>query len=183
MDAIECMHRRRSIRSYQANPVARELIEELLWAAVQAPTPPASGNDAWAICVIEGHARLERYGERARVYAFEHQPSGRPWEWTVRPGFKVFWGAPVLVLLCARTGNLEAAFDCCRAGQNLLLAAQARSLGACWVGAPIPWLADARTHDELALPQGFEPAVAIILGYPAETPTGSPRPRPRVQWL
>ncbi len=183
MDVIECMHGRRSIRAYGAAPVARPLIEEILWAAVQAPTPPVSGNDAWAVCVVEGRERLEGYGARALVYAFEHQPGDRPWEWTTRPGFKVFWGASALVLLCARVGNSEAPFDCCRAGQNLLLAAHARGLGACWVGAPMPWLADPQTHAELAIPTGFSPAVAIILGEPAESPAGTPRPRPQIQWL
>ena len=182
MSPIECMHTRRSIRAYGAEPVARELIEDVLWAAVQAPTPPVSGSDAWAICVIEGRDRLESYGERARLYAFEHQPVGRPWEWTVRPGFKVFWGAPVLALLSARAGNSEAPFDCCRAGQNLLLAAHAKGLGACWVGAPIPWLSERETQQELGIPDGFVPVVAVILGYPAESPAGSPRPRPRVHW-
>ena len=134
MEPIECMHARRSIRAYKADAVGREVIEEVLWATVQAPTPPVSGNKAWAICVVEGQDRLEKYGERARLFAFEHQPVERPWEWTVRPGFKVFWGAPVLVLLCTRVGNSEAPFDCCRAGQNLLLAAHAKGLGACGVG-------------------------------------------------
>jgi len=182
MEPIECMHARRSIRAYKADAVGREVIEEILWAAVQAPTPPVSGNEAWALCVVEGQDRLEKYGERARLFAFEHQPPERPWEWTVRPGFKVFWGAPVLVLLCARVGNSEAPFDCCRAGQNLLLAAHAKGLGACWVGAPIPWLSERQTQLELGVPEGFVPAVAIILGYAAESPAGSPRPRPNIHW-
>ena len=46
MDPIECMHTRRSIRAYKPDPVARELAEELLWATVQAPTPPVSGAEA-----------------------------------------------------------------------------------------------------------------------------------------
>jgi len=183
MDPIECMHGRRSIRAYSPEPVPRELLEDILWAAVQAPTPPVSGNEAWALCLIEGRERLQGYGERARLYAFEHQPPEKPWEWTVRPGFQVFWGAPALALLCARIGNAEAPFDCCRAGQNLLLAAHAKGLGACWVGAPMPWLSDPQTQQELGIPAGFAPAVAIILGHPAERPAGSPRPRPAVRWL
>lgn len=177
------MHTRRSIRAYQAEPIARDLVEEILWATVQAPTPPVSGAEAWALCVIEGRERLERYGQRAKQYAFEHQPAERPWEWTVRPGFKVFWGAPLLVLLCSRHGNPEAPFDCCRAGQNLLLAAHAKGLGSCWVGAPLPWLSDAKTQQELGVPEGFAPSVAITLGYPTESPVGSPRARPIVHWL
>ena len=182
MDAIECMHARRSIRAYQPRPVDRSLLEELLWAAVQAPTPPVSGSEPWVIYVVEGQERLERYGQRAKQYAFEHQPSDRPWEWTVRPGFKVFWGAPVLVLLCARLGNPEP-FDCCRAGQNLLIGAHARGLGACWVGAPLPWLSAVETKQELGIAPSFEPSVAIILGHPTEQPTGSPRSRPSIQWV
>ena len=89
MDAIECIHAGRSIRAYQPRPVDRSLLAEILWAAVQAPTPPVSGNGPWAIYVLEVQARLEQYGQRAKQYAFEYQPSGRLWEWTVRPGFKV----------------------------------------------------------------------------------------------
>ncbi len=182
VDALDCMHARRSIRAYAARPLGRELLADILWAAVQAPTPPVSGNEPWAVCVIEGGERLEDYGRRALQYAFEHQPADHPWEWTVRPSFKVFWGAPVLVLLCARLGNPEARFDCCRAGQNLLVAAHARGLGSCWIGAPMPWLAVPQVQEELGLPAGFEPSVAIVLGHPAEQPPGNPRPRPKIQW-
>jgi GrpB-like predicted nucleotidyltransferase (UPF0157 family)/nitroreductase len=183
MDAIQAMHERRSIRAYQSRQVPRELVEELLWAAVQAPIPPVSGNEPWRIVVLQGAELLERLGERARQYAFEHQPPGRPWEWTTRPGFKVFWGAPMLVLLCARATSPEAAFDCCRAGQNLVIAAHARGIGSCWVGAPMPWLSDAAVQRELGIPDGFVPSVAIVLGYPAEHPVGNPKPRPGIHWV
>jgi nitroreductase len=183
MDAIEAIHGRRSIRAYRAEPVERPLIEDLLWAAAQAPTPPVSGNEAWSFAVIEGRERLAALGERARRHAREHQPPGRPWSWTERPGFEVFWGAPVLVIISARSGNPEAPFDCCRAGQNLLLAAHARGLGACWVGAPMPWLTAPGVAQELGLRDGYTPSVAVVLGLAAEQPAGNPRPRPQIHWL
>lgn len=182
MDVFEAVHSRRSIRKYRPDPVDRTLLEELLYAAVQAPTPPVSGATPWALCVIEGVERLAGYGARAKQYARDHQPEGRPWEWSERPDFKVFWGAPALILFCARKGNPETPFDCSRAGQNLMLAAHARSLGSCWVGAPLPWLHSAGVAEELGLPVGFDPVVAIIVGYPAEQPLGEPRPRPAVMW-
>lgn len=182
MDALEAMHTRRSIRAYEPQPVPRPLIEELLWAAVQAPIPPVSGDEPWAILVIEGRERLQDYGHRARQYAFDHQPADRPWEWTTRPGFEVFWGAPTLVLLSARRGNPEAVLDCARAGQNLVIAAHARGLGSCWVGAPMPWLSQPEVQRELGVPAGFEPAAAITLGYPAEQPRGNPKARPPIHW-
>jgi nitroreductase len=183
VDVIEAIHSRRSIRAYRSDPVDRALLEELLYAAVQAPTPPPSGTNPWALCVIEGIERLARFGVRARQYAHDHQPDGRPWAWTERPGFKVFWDAPTLVLFCARTGNPETPFDCCRAAQNFMLAAHARALGSCWVGAPLPWLHSPGVADELGLPAGYEPVVAIVVGHPAEQPIGSPRPKPTIAWL
>ena len=100
----------------------------------------------------------------------------------VDAAFKVFWDAPNLVLLCGRRGNPETPFDCHRAAQNLLLAAHARGLGSCWVGAPMPWLASPGIAAELGLPADFDAVVAISLGYPAEAPLGSPRPKPKIHW-
>ena len=182
MDVIEAMHARRSIRAYRPERVDRALIEDLIWAAAQAPTPPASGETPWSFCVIEGVDRLAVYGARAKQYARDHQPEGRPRTWTESPDFKVFWDAPALVLICGRGGIREAPFDCCRAGQNLMLAAHARGLGSCWVGAPLSWLNSPDVAEELGLPAGFDPMVAIILGYPAQTPVGNPRPRPFINW-
>ncbi|WP_143684433.1 nitroreductase family protein [Variovorax sp. KK3] len=183
MDALEAIHGRRSIRAYQKAPLSRALIEELLWAAVQAPTPPVSGTVPWKLCMLEGAERLAAYGLRAKEYARTHQPEGEHWEWPTRPGFEVFWGAPVLVLICAQAGNAEARYDCCRAGQNLLIAAHALGVGTCWIGAPIPWLRSEGVARELGMPEGYDAEVAVVMGVAAQTPVGQPRPRPDVAWL
>lgn len=183
MNVLAAIHSRRSIRRYRPDPVDRGLMEELLYAAVQAPTPPVSGTTPWALCVIDGVERLAAYGDRAKQYACDHQPDGSPWTWAERPDFKVFWGAPAVVLFCARMGNPETPFDCCRAAQNFMLAAHARALGSCWVGAPLPWLRSPGVADELGLPAGFDPVAVIVVGHPAEQPLGSPRPRPAIAWL
>ena len=179
MDVIQAIHGRRSVRRYRPDPVARKLIEDILWAAVQAPSPPVSGDTPWALCVYEGVERIAGYGERAMRYAREHLPAAK---WPEITGFKVFWDAPALVLICAKAGNAETSFDCCRAGQNLMLAAHSHGLGSCWVGAPIPWLLSPGIAQELGLPAGYDPVVAIVVGYPAEVPTGNPRARPQITW-
>ena len=44
MDVIEAIHTRRSIRSYSPRLVERELIEDIIWDAAQAP-PRSAGNN------------------------------------------------------------------------------------------------------------------------------------------
>ena len=182
MDVIEAMHSWRTIRAYGPEPVQRSVITDLLWHAVQVSTPPHN-QTPWALCVLEGTDRIEGYGQRAMDFARRHRPPGEPgWGWVDRPGFRVFWGAPVVVLVCARSGNLEAPFDCCRAGQNLTLAAHFQGLGSCWVGAALPWLRAKGTATELGVPPDFEPCVVMLLGYPERRPEPKSRPYPDVTW-
>lgn len=178
MDVLAAIHSRRSIRKYLPDPVPRDVIEDILWAAVQAPTPPVSGETPWSILVIEGVAVLDNFGQRAMQFAREHTDA----KWPHMSGFKVFWDAPALILISAQHDNAEAMLDCCRAGQNLLLAAHAKGLGTCWLGAPIPWLSTPEVKEEIGIDRGFEPAVAIACGFAAEAPVGRPRLRPHIHW-
>lgn len=182
MNVLEAIHGRRSVRAYTPEAVPRTLLEDLLWDAAQAPTPPQSGDTPWAFVVIEGRERLSQLGKKALAHARQHRGQSPDWDWCDRPGFKVFWDAPVAVLICAQTGPAETGFDCCRAGQNLLLAAYARGLGSCWVGAPLPWLRSAGVAAHLGVPAGFVPAAVIVLGHVAEVPSGHPRSRPHIVW-
>ena len=175
MDVIAAIHGRRSVRSYDPRPVERELIERVIEDAAQAP-PPFRGQVPWAFNVLQGVERIAAYGARAMEYARERRRDEPGGGWLDRPGFKIFWDAPVVIIISGPDG------DCCRAGQNLMLAAHAKGLGSCWLGAPMPWLHSAGVAEELGLPRGIEPVVAVVLGHPADSPAGNPRPRPQIVW-
>ena len=183
MEALQAIHSRRTIRAYRPDTVDRAVLARILWAAVQAPTPPVSGRAPWKLFVIEGAERLRAYGDRARQFAHEHQPPGQPCSWTTRQGFEVFWNAPAVVLFCANSAAPEAPHDCCRAAQNMLIAANALGLGTCWVGAPIPWLNSPAVAEELGIPHGYHASATVLVGYPDEQPVGEPRPEPEIVWL
>ena len=108
MDVIAAIHGRRSVRSYQPTPVPRELIEAIITDSAQAP-PPFRGIVPWAFNVIDGAKRIAVYGERAMDYARTHRPES---SWLNRPGFKIFWDAPAVVII---SGPVD---DCARAGQR-----------------------------------------------------------------
>ena len=177
MDVVEAMHSWRSIRAYRPEPRDRAVIEDLLWHAVQVSTPLFSGDAPWAFAVLEGVERIEAFGERAKAYARDHRPPGRRGLGLDRAArLPRALGAPAVVLICARGGNSQTPFDCCRAGQYLMLAAHAGGLGSCWVGAPLPWLQTPGVAEELALPDGYVPVVAMLLGHPVDRPEPKSRP-------
>lgn len=182
MNIIDAMHGRRSVRSFKPAPLPRPMVEDLLWHAAQIPLPPISNDSSWVFVLVEGQARLEAFGARAKDFAAAHQPPGQSWSWPARGDFDVFWGAPLLVLICARHGHPEAPFDACRAGQNLALVAHARGLGSCWVGSPMPWLHSDEGQQATSVPDGFDAAVALVLGWPALTSPGQSRPKPPLVW-
>jgi F420 biosynthesis protein FbiB-like protein len=96
--------------------------------------------------------------------------------------------APLLILVCLTMAEMDRYADAARqqnewlmavqsvamAGQNLLLAAHADGLGACWLCAPL-FAADA-VRDILDLPADWQPQGLISVGYPAETRTKSRQP-------
>jgi len=175
MDVIEAIRSRRSIRDYRPDLLPRALIGAVISDAAQAP-PPFAGQVPWTFTVLEGVERIVRLGARAKAYARDHRPDGGGWAWTEREDFKVFWNAPVVVII---SGPVE---DCCRAGQLILLSAHARGLGACWVGAPMLWLRTAEAKAEVGIPADLTPVSAICLGYAAAVPEPREPVEPTVIW-
>ncbi|WP_274628083.1 nitroreductase family protein [Arvimicrobium flavum] len=183
MDAITAIHTRRSIRDYLPRTVERSLVEDILWDAAQAPTTPASGEEPFAFVVVEGAERIAGYGASALQYAKDHRPPGPGYDWVDRPGFSVFFNAPVVVVVCGWIDSHgQALQDCTRAGQNLMLSAHARRLGACWVGAPMLWVRSETARELLGMPDGYDPFAVLTLGYPAAVGDGRARARPKIVW-
>jgi len=84
--------------------------------------------------------------------------------------------AAMAIVVC---GDLDAAFerqisyllqDCAAAIENLLLAAHAQGLGACWVGIHPGEPLIKRVKELLSLPGSIVPVAAISLGQPSEQP-------------
>lgn len=175
MDVIAAIHGRRSVRSYRPTLVPRELIEAVILDAAQAP-PPFRGQVPWSFNVIEGVERIAAYGERAMDYARAHRPEGPGTGWIERPGFKIFWDAPVVIVISGPVG------DCSRAGQNLMLSAHARGLGTCWVGSPMPWITTPEVRSELNIPSSLTPVAVLCVGYAAAEPEPVVHEKPPIIW-
>ncbi|MDD5698975.1 MAG: nitroreductase family protein [Victivallaceae bacterium] len=157
---IDFIKKRRSVRKFRKLPVTDEQVTRLLEAAMAAPS--AVAKDPWRFIVV-------RRPEHLRTIA-GFLPNG---------GFLP--DADVGIIVC---GDLDAAHsnslsyllqDCSAAIENLLLAASALDLGACWLGVHPREDRIENISKFCKLPENIIPVAVIAIGVPAIAP--DPRTR------
>ena len=179
MDAI--LHRR-AVRDYSPRPVEKEIIDKLLFAAVQAPS--AMNQQPWGFAVFHGHQRLRDYSERAKLhlvatYPVTFEPHSRA-ELYENPSYDIFHGANTLIVIYAMSGGLNPNEDCCLAAENLMLAAYGLGLGTCPIGFARPWFDLPETKRELDVPEHYHAVFPVVVGYPAGITARTERDEPNV---
>ena len=161
MDVLEAIRTRRSIRRYQRRPVPEELIQQVLAAAMSAPS--ARNAQPWQFVVLDDRAIL------GQIPSFA-------------PNAEMVRAAPLAILVCADL-SLEISpgywpIDCAAATQNLLLAVQGLGLGAVWCGVYPREERMEGFRRLFDLPPNIVPHSLVSLGYPAEQPPGADRFQP-----
>lgn len=189
---------RRSIRRYRPEPVPELVVQELLAAATYAPS--AHNRQPWRFAIIQTQATKDRLAAAmgARLRA-DLQADGVPPERIEQDAgrsYQRITNAPLLILVCLTMEDMDSYPDPRRqhhewtmatqsvamAGQNLLLAAHAQGLGACWMCAPL-FCPDV-VRQALVLPPHWEPQGLITIGYPAEAKVKERAPlESRVLWV
>jgi nitroreductase len=183
LDVLQAIADRRSIRRYTDRPIAREAIEQIMAATVQAPS--AKNQQPWRFVVLEGKAAvaLAQIMKQSAAGLTEAGEDIGSLAWTAA----VVEQAPASILIydAAPPAEIPAAFhedyrfvmlqSIGGAIQTMLLAAQALGLGSLWICDVLyceheisRWVG--HTDDKLV--------AAVSLGYAAE----SPRARPRRPW-
>jgi nitroreductase len=146
---------RRSVRKYQDRQVPQEMLEDLLQAAMAAPS--AVVKDPWHFLVIRDRDSLNRLAE-------------------VLPNAPMLRQAPAAIVVC---GDIERAHDrqesfmlqdLSAAVENVLLAANALGLGACWLGVHPRQERMDGIRRLFNLPDHIIPVAGIAVGWPAEQP-------------
>lgn len=177
MDAITAINQRTSVRRFRAEPVPKELIEQLLECAVRAPNHKLT--QPWRFTVLTGAARDRfaelRAGHRLKRFDNPSAPEALAAADKVRretretPAFVVIMSA---VSLDEITREEDYAASMMAAG-NLMIAAESLGLGTYLKTGGI--MRDPAVLELVRVPEGFRIVSVISLGYPAEAE--SPRRR------
>ena len=180
---------RRSIRRYRPQMPPDAAIARLLDSAAMAPS--AHNRQPWRYVVIADQALKARLacamGARLAADRRHDGDAEADIQADVERSYRRITAAPIVIVVAltlvemdryaddkrSRAEYLMAVQSTAMATQNLLLAAHAEGLGACWMCAPLFCPADVR--DTLNIPPDWEPQGLVTLGYPAQT--GKLRPR------
>lgn len=183
MELMTAIRDRRATRAYTSESIDRTTVKRLIDAAVQAPS--AMNLQPWAFVVFEGAQHLKAFSDEAkRVLLGAGQLDFNP---DVRrmlndPAFNIFYGAPVLIVICATSDQSQAAEDCCLAAQNLMLAAHDAGLATCPIGFARPWLNLPETKRRIGIDESYHPVIDLILGHPSGATERHGRKTPVIEW-
>ncbi len=161
MELFETIFNRRSIRRYETRQVEEEKVQEILKAAMFAPS--ARNSQAWHFMVITDRTILDEIR-------------------CVHPYAGMLAEAPLAILVCGdksidpSEGYLNT--NCSAATQNILLAAHALGLGSVWLGVFPREERIKAIAEVLRLPQHILPISLIAIGYSAEKPEKPERFKP-----
>ena len=139
-----------SIRKYQTKEVEQEKIEQLLRAAMAAPS--ACNQQPWEFYVVTNKEVIQQLAA-ASPYA----------------GCAA--GAPVVFVPCFRHEGIAPEYfniDLSAAVENLLLEADAQGLGAVWMGISPSEERMGAVRKVLNIPSELSPFALVPCGYPAE---------------
>lgn len=158
MDAIECIKKRRSIRTYLDKPVPKEILSDIVDCGRMAAT--ARNVQPIEFIVVTDQNMRERLAELCEHGKFFSE-----------------CGAVVVVVSEDTKYYLE---DGCAATQNVLNAARAYGLGSCWVaGDKKPYCDDII---ELLGAKGFKLVSLVAVGYAENLETGIKKKELPIHW-
>lgn len=171
MDVLEAIYSRRSIRSFNEQPVPDDLLYQILSAGTRAPS--AGNMQAWEFVLVRSEEGKRKLVDTTDAGLTAHGGIHTQ-EWIMQ--------APVVVIVCSdlkrMTGrygqkgrSLMTIMDCMLCVENMLLAATHFGLGTCCV---VGFDAE-KLKEVLPIPKEIKPLLLIPLGYPTHQPAATYR--------
>lgn len=153
-DVFECMKNSHSIRRFKPEPIPENVLTRILESACWAPS--AGNLQPWYFYVVKNQKMRDQIFE----VSFEQEQIRQ---------------APLLIVILAdparsneryheRGAQLYCLQDTAAAAQNMLLAAEALDIGACWIGA----FDEVKVQTLLEAPPRLRAVAMLAMGYSDE---------------
>ena len=156
---LELVKKRASCRKYIDKTIPEEIICYCLEAVQN--TPSACNKQPWRFIIVQEKELRSQICKKGLL-------PGIPMPWLQQ--------APIIVVICAETSFFTHKFastlsgvkyhliDIGIAGEHLVLAAESKKLGSCWIG----WFKEKQIKKILSIPKNIKVLSLISLGYPAD---------------
>ncbi len=182
MQLFEVLENRHSIRAYRPDPVPRELLDKMVYAASLAPS--AFNEQPWRFYIASGESR-KRLGEimvQGTYYLEEYMVVlGHEMNEHVLRWYSELGGAPIVIACTAPRvdddfARLNKHLSMGAAIQNMLLVATELGLGACMLTFSF-WVRD-EIGEMLGVPDDRVLIALVSVGYSIEDPVAPGRQLP-----
>ena len=165
MNTMDCIAARKSVREFDKRSVEKEKLEQIVRAALYAPTGMHL-YDSLHLTVLATHEAVDKFTDLARKQSGDAQAD---------PAH----GAGALIVVSGRRPDMpvEYANAACMV-ENMLLAATDLGLGNLYVRGAITEAAKDKTLvQDMKIPEGFTPVASIAVGYAKVS--AAPREKPK----
>lgn len=178
MEVINAIRDRRAVRQYTGQIIEESTVRELIDAATLAPS--AVNVQPWSFAVVQDPELLKKISDRAKIQLMHAHFPPELREMIADPKFNIFYNAGTLIVICAQPEGEHPDWDCCLAGENLMLRARELGLGTCVIGFAWSALDMPEIRELLAIPAGYRAILPIIVGPVKEFPPFNGRTEPKI---
>ncbi len=183
-EVLKTIYNRRSVRDFKEDDVSDDLIREIIKAGCYAPNN--LNKQLWGFVVIKNRELMKKLSDKVKedskknpdiIKIAETNPFLKNLlNMMSKPDFSVFYNAPVMIMVLARSDDTFQQIDCSLAAENMMIAARSLGVGSCWIGVAMQLSNDRKTLTEIGVPSEYNLVAPLIFGYPTKTDqVASPR--------
>ncbi|MCK9150457.1 nitroreductase family protein [Methanobacterium alcaliphilum] len=159
---IKTIKTRRSERKYSDEQIKDEELNEIMEAAIYAPS--GHNEQSWHFTIIQNKDLINEISNGAKEVMKKCDV-----EWIAKMGavkeLNIFHRAPTVIIVSGRKNAVTPEIDCSAAVQNMLLAAESLEIGSCWIGFAKFYFQSAENMEKFKIPDGYEVYFGVSLGY------------------
>lgn len=161
-NVLKTIKSRRSVRQYQEKQIKDEELDQILDAAIYAPS--GHNEQSWHFTIIQNQDLITEISDGSKEVMKQMDM-----EWIAQMGameeFNIFHRAPTAIIVSGRKDAITPETDCAAAIQNMLLAAESLDIGSCWIGFAKFFFMNPKNVEKFKIPEGYEVHFGVSLGY------------------